>query len=44
MRLRAKQYRKDLQKKSKNTEILPHSLTEKGVRGGFFIIYATNFT
>lgn len=37
MRLRAKQYRKDLQKKSKNTEILPHSLTEKGVRGAFLL-------
>lgn len=37
MRLRAKQYRKDLQKKSKNTKILPHSLTEKGVRGAFLL-------
>jgi HAD hydrolase, family IA, variant 3 len=37
MRLRAKQYRKDLQKKSKNTEILPHPLTEKGVRGAFLL-------
>ena len=37
MRLRAKQYRKDLQKKSKNTEILSHSLTEKGVRGAFLL-------
>ena len=37
MRLRAKQYRKDLQKKSKTTEILPHSLTEKGVRGAFLL-------
>ena len=37
MRLRAKQYRKDLQKKSKNTEILPHSLTEKGMRGAFLL-------
>ena len=30
--------------KVKITKILPHSLTEKGVRGAFFIIYATNFT
>ena len=37
MRLRVKQYRKDLQKKSKNTKILPHSLTEKGVRGAFLL-------
>ena len=37
MRLRVKQYRKDLQKKSKNTEILPHPLTEKGVRGAFLL-------
>ena len=37
MRLRAKQYRKDLQKKSKNTKILPHSLTEKGVREAFLL-------
>lgn len=37
MRLRAKQYKKDLQKKSKNTEILPHSLTEKGVREAFLL-------
>ena len=37
MRLRAKQYRKDLQKKSKNTKILPHSLTEKGGRGAFLL-------
>ena len=37
MRLKAKQYRKDLQKKSKNTKILPHSLTEKGVRGAFLL-------
>ena len=37
MRLRAKQYRKDLQKKSKNTKILPHSLPEKGVRGAFLL-------
>ena len=37
MRQRAKQYRKDLQKKSKNTKILPHSLTEKGVRGAFLL-------
>lgn len=37
MRLRVKQYRKDLQKKSKNTEILPHSLTEKGVREAFLL-------
>jgi len=37
MRLRVKQYKKDLQKKSKNTKILPHSLTEKGVRGAFLL-------
>lgn len=37
MRLRVKQYKKDLQKKSKNTEILPHSLTEKGVREAFLL-------
>ena len=37
MRLRAKQYRKDLQKKSKNTKILPHSLIEKGVREAFLL-------
>ena len=37
MRLRVKQYRKDLQKKSKNTEILPHPLTEKGVREAFLL-------
>ena len=37
MRLRVKQYRKDLQKKSKNTEILPHSLIEKGVREAFLL-------
>ena len=37
MRLRVKQYRKDLQKKSKNTKILPHSLIEKGVREAFLL-------